>query len=203
MLAPWKKSLTNLDNILKGRDIILLTKVCLIKAMFFLVIMYGCVSWAIEQAEHWRIDAFEMWSWRRLSRVPWTARKSKQSILKEIFIARTDAEAEIPVLWPPDGKNWLIWKDPDAGKDWRQKEKRMMEGKMVGWYHWLNGYEFQQAPGVADRQGSLVCCSYTTERVHWTEHTYACIYKSVFTCTMDYCLATKMGEILKASCKVK
>ena len=109
-----------------------------------------------------------------------------------------------------DGKNWLIWKDPDAGKDWRQKEKGMTEGKMVGWYHWLNKHEFQQALGAADGQGSLVCCSPwgckesdTTEQLNWTEHTYVCIYKSIFTRTMDYCLAIKMGEILKASYKVK
>ena len=78
----------------------------------------------IKKAEHWRIDAFELWCWRRLLRVPWTARRSNQSILKEIsrvFIGRTDAEAETPILWPPDAKNWLIWKDPDAGKDWRQE----------------------------------------------------------------------------------
>ena len=93
-----------------------------------------------------------------------------------IFIRKTDAEAETPVLWPPDVKSWLIRKDPHAGKDWRQEEKGMTEDKMVGWHHWLNGHEFVQAPGVVDGQGSLVCCSPrglkesdTTERLNWTE----------------------------------
>ena len=76
-----------------------------------------------------------------------------------IFIGRTDAEVEAPILWPPDAKSWLIWKDPDAGKDWRQEEKGVTEDEMVGWHHWLNGHEFEQSPGVGDWQGSLVCCS--------------------------------------------
>ena len=84
MLAPWKKSTTNLDSILKSRDITLPTNICLVRAMVFPVVMYGCESWAIKKAEHWRIDAFELWGWRRLLRVPWTARRSNQSILKEI-----------------------------------------------------------------------------------------------------------------------
>ena len=85
----------------------------------------------------------EPWCWRRLLRVPWTARRSNQSILKEIrpeYSGRTDAEAETPVLWPPDAKNWLIWKDPDAGKDWGQ-EKGTTEDEMIGWHHWVNGHE--------------------------------------------------------------
>ena len=88
--------------------------------MVFPVVMYGCESWTIKKFECWRIDVFELWCWRRLLRVPWTARRSNQSILKEIspgvFIGRTDAEAETPILWPPDLKSWLIWKDPNAGK---------------------------------------------------------------------------------------
>ena len=76
-----------------------------------------------------------------------------------IFIGRTGAEAEAPILWPPDSKNWLTGKDPDAGKGWRQKEKGMIEDEMVGWHHWLNGHEFEQAPGVGEGQGSLACCS--------------------------------------------
>ena len=91
-----------------------------------------------------------------------------------IFIRRTDAEAETPILWLPDAKNWLIGKDPDAGKDWRQEEKGMMEDEMVGWHHWLDGHEFEQAPGVGDGQGSLACCSPwdhkesdMTERLNW------------------------------------
>ena len=93
-----------------------------------------------------------------------------------IFMGRTDAKAETPILWPPDAKNWLIWKDPDAGKDWRQEEKGMIEDEMVGWHHRLDGLEFDQAPGVGVGQGSLACCSpwdhkelNTTERLNWTE----------------------------------
>ena len=88
------------------------------------------------------------WCWGRLLRVPWTARRSNQSILKEnqswIFLGRINAEAETPILWPPDAKNWLIWKDPDAGKDWRRKEKGITEDEVVGWHHRLNGHEFEQ-----------------------------------------------------------
>ena len=76
-----------------------------------------------------------------------------------IFIGRTDDEAETLILWPPDAKNWLTGKDPNAGKDWRQEEKGMTEDEMVGWHHWLDGHEFEQAPGVGDEQGSLGCCS--------------------------------------------
>ena len=82
-----------------------------------------------------------------------------------IFVGRTDVEAEIPILWPSDVKNWLIGKDPDAGKDWRQKEKGTKENEIVGWHHWLNGYEFQQALGDDEEQGSLVCCSPCCHRV--------------------------------------
>ena len=118
-----RKAMTNPGSILKSRDMTLPTKVRLVKAMVFPVVIYGCESWTLKKAEHWRIDAFELWCWRRLLRVPWTARRSSQSILKGnqswIFTGRTDAEAETPIFWPPDAKNWLIGKDPDAGKDWR------------------------------------------------------------------------------------
>ena len=103
-----RKAMTNLDSILKSRDITLTTKVCLVKAVAFPVVMYGCDSWTTKKIEPQRIDAFELWCWRRFLRVPWTARRSNQSILKEmsyIFIGRTDAEAEAPILWPRDAKN--------------------------------------------------------------------------------------------------
>ena len=99
--------MTNLDSILKSRDITLPTKVCLVKAMVFPVVMYGCESWTIKKAEC-RIDAFELWYWTRLLGVPWTARRSNQSILKDqslVFIGRTEVEAETPILWPPDEKS--------------------------------------------------------------------------------------------------
>ena len=93
-----------------------------------------------------------------------------------IFIGRTDAEAETPILWPPDAKSWLIWKDPDARKDWRQEEKGMTEDEMVGWHHWLSGHRFGWTPGIGDGQGGLACCgswghkeSDTTERLNWTQ----------------------------------
>ena len=130
-----RKTMTNLDSILKSRDITWLTKICLVKAMVFTVVMYRCESWTIKKAERWRIDAFELWCWRKLLRVPWTARRSNQSILKEICPGCL-LEAETPILWPPDVKSWLIWKDPDAGKDWGQKG--MTEDEMFGWHHYLN-----------------------------------------------------------------
>ena len=113
-------------------------------------------------------------------RVPWTARRSNQSMVKgyqsRIFIWRTDAEAEAPILVPPDAKNWLIRKDPDAGKDWTQEEKGKTEDEMVGWYHWLDGHEFEQIPGDGDGQGNLACCSPwgckeldMSEWLNWTE----------------------------------
>ena len=105
-LLLGRKVMTNLDSILKSRDSTLPTKVHLLKAMVFPVVMYGYKSWTIKKAERQRIDAFELWCWRRLLEVPWTAMRSDQSILKEIiFIGRTEAEAETPILWPPDAKN--------------------------------------------------------------------------------------------------
>ena len=137
----------------------MLTKVSIIKAMVFPVVMYRWESWMI----HWRIGASELWCWRRLSRVPWTARRSNQSILMNelqwIFIGVTDAKAEAPIFWPCDMKSQLIGKDLDPGKDWRQKEKGVSEDKMVKWHHWFNGHEFEQTPGNSGGQGSLVCCS--------------------------------------------
>ena len=104
-LLLGRKVMTNLDSVLKSRDITLPTKVHLVKAMVFLVVMYGCESWTIKKAEHRRTDAFELWCWRRLLRVPWTARRANQCILQKMFIVRTDAEAEAPLLWPPDSKS--------------------------------------------------------------------------------------------------
>ena len=143
-LLLGRKAMINLDCILKSRDITLPTKVHLVKAMVFPVVMYGCDSWTIKKAECWRVDAFELWCGRRLLRVPWTARRSNQSILKEISPGwRTDAEAETPILWPPDTKNWRTGKYPDAGKDWGQEEKGTTEDEMVGWQHRFNGHEFE------------------------------------------------------------
>ena len=156
-----RKTMTNLDSILKSRHITLLTKVRIVKAMFFPVVMYGCESWTLKKTEQRRIDAFKLWCWRRLLRVTWTARRSNQLIWRKnqlwIFIGRTDAEA--PILWTPDVKSWFIEKDPDAGKDWRQEEKGMTEVELVGWHHWLDGHESEQTPGDSEGRESLVCCS--------------------------------------------
>ena len=149
-----------LESILKSRDITLSTKVCLVKAMVFPVVMYGCESWTIRKAEHQRIDAFELWCWRRLLRVPWTARRSNQSIMKEIspgnFFGRNDAKAETSILWPPHAKSWLIGKDSDAGRDWRQEAKGTTEDEMAGWHQptrwtwvWVNSRRWWTGkPGV-------------------------------------------------------
>ena len=144
-----------------------------IKTMLFPVFMYGCDSWTIKKAEDWKIYACELWCWRRLLRVPWTSVNPKGN-QSWIFIGRTDAKVETPILWSPDAKNWLIRKDPDAGKDWRQEEKGMTEDEMVGWHHRLEGHEFEQTLGVGDGQGGLVCCSPwgckeldMTERLNW------------------------------------
>ena len=113
--------MTNIDSILKSRGITLPTKAHLVKAVVFLVVTYGYESWTVKKAERQRIDAFELWCWRRLLRVPWTARRSNQSILKEIdpeySLEGLMLKLKLPILWPPDVKNGLIWKDPDAGKD--------------------------------------------------------------------------------------
>jgi len=143
--------MTNLDSILKSRDITLPTKVRLVKAIVFPLVMYGCESWTVKKAEHWRIDAFELWCWRRLFlKSPFDCKeiqpvhsKGNQSWM---FIGRTDAEAETPILWPPDAKSWLIGKDLDAGKDWGQEEEGMTEDEMAGWHHWLDGHEFNWTP---------------------------------------------------------
>ena len=145
-LLLGRKVMTNLDSILKSRDITLPTKARLAKAMVFPVVMYGCESWTVKKAERWRIDAFELWCWRRLES-PLDCKEIQPVHPKGnqcwIFIGRTDAEAETPILWPPNVKSWLIWKDPDAGKDWRQEEKGRTEDKMVGWHHQLYGLEFE------------------------------------------------------------
>ena len=137
--------MTNLDSILKSRDITLPTKVHLVKAMVFSVVMYGCESWTVKKAECQRNDAFELWCWRRLFASPLPVRiqpvhpKGDQSW---VFIGRTDAEAETPVLWPPHAKRRLIGKDPDARRDWGQEEKGTTEDEMAGWHHRLDAHEF-------------------------------------------------------------
>ena len=179
MLAPWKKSYDKPRQCIKKQRHILPTKFHLLKAMGFPVAMYGCESWTIKKAEHQRIDAFELWCWRRLLRVPVDCKEIQPVNLKGnqpwIFIGRADAEAETPILWPPDVKNWLTEKDPDAETYWRQ-EKGTTEDEMAGWHHQLDGHELEQALGVGDGQGILTCCSPwgckesdTTEQLNWTD----------------------------------
>ena len=180
--------MTNIDRILKSRDITLLIKVRIVKPMVFPVVMYGCESWTKKKAEWLRIDALELWSSKESPLAlesPLDCKEIKPVSPKRnqfwIFTGRTDAEVEAAILWTPDAKSRLIGKDPDAGKDWRQEEKGMTEDEMVGWHHRLNGHGFEQAPGAGVGQGSLACCCPwgrreldTTERLNWTEVRYDC-----------------------------
>ena len=135
------KAMTNLHSILKSRDIT--NKGPSSQSSGFPVVMYGCESWTTKEAEHRRIDAFELWCWRRLLRVPWTARRSSQSIQKEINPEYSLEGLMLKLKLQPDAKNYLIGKDPDSGKDWRREEKGTTEDEMVGWHHQLNGHEFE------------------------------------------------------------
>ena len=185
-LLLGRKVMTNLDSIFKSRDITSPTKVRLVKAMVFPVVMYGCESWTVKEAEHQRIDAFELWCWRRLLRVPWTSRRSSQSILKEIspgcslegMMLKLKLQYFGHLMWRADS-----WKILRAGRDWEQEEKGTTEDEMAGWHHWLDGRESEWTPGVGDGQGGLACCSSwgckesdTTERLNWTEWKYDMTY---------------------------
>ena len=136
--------MTNLDSIFKSRDITLPTKVHLVKAMVFPVVMYGCESWTVKKAEHQRIDAFELWCWRTLLRVPWTARRSNQSILKEVSPKCSLEGLMLRLKLQYFGhlmRSCLIGKESDAGRDWGQEEKGTTEDEMAGWHHGLDGHE--------------------------------------------------------------
>ena len=172
-LLLGRKTMTKLDSILKSRHITLWRKIHLVKAMVFPVATYGCESWTkrtlstkelmlltvvLEKTFGSPLDSMEIQPVNPKGNLSW------------IFIGRTDAEAEAPIIWPPDVKSWLI------GKDWRQEEKGMTEDEMAEWYHWLDGHEFEQALGGGDGQGILACCSPwshnesdTTEWLNWTE----------------------------------
>jgi len=173
--------MTNLDSIFKSRDITLSTKVRLVKAMVFSVVMYGCTdceeSWALKNWCFWTLVLEKTLEspldCKEIKDIQPVHPKGDQSW---VFIWRTDAEAETPILWPPDAKSWLIGKDPDAGKNWGQEEKGTTEDEMVGWHHWLNGHGFGWTPGVSDGQGGLACCGSwvrkeldTIDWLNWTE----------------------------------
>ena len=147
-----RKVLTNLDSILQSRDITLSAKVCLVKAMVFPVVMYVCESWTIKKAlKNWCFWTVvlekTLASPLGLQGGPTSTSYGDQSW---VCIGRTDFEAETPILGPLDEKSWLIWEDPDAGKDWGQEEKGSTEDEIVGWHHQLDGYEFEQDPGAGD-----------------------------------------------------
>jgi len=192
MLVPWKKSYDQPRQHIKKQIHYLADKGPSSHSFGFSSSHVWSESWTIKKANNQRIDAFELWCCRRPLRVPWTAKikpvnpKGNQSW---IFIGRNDPETTI--LWPPDVKNWLIWKDPDAGKDWRQEERGMTEDEMFGCHHWLSGHEFEQAVGVGDEQESLACCSpwgckesVTTEQLKWLKwlHWTSSILEGTETC---------------------
>ena len=178
LLLLGRNTMTILDSILNSRDIILLTKFHLVKAMVFPVVMYGCESWTIKKADSWRIDAFELWFWRRLLRVLWTARRSSQSVLKEINPEYSPEGLMLKLKFqyfrPPGVKNWLIGKDPDSGKDWRQEEKGMTEwdgwmASLTQWiWIWTSSRRWWRTgkPGVLQSMG-LHCWTTTTIYEGW------------------------------------
>ena len=175
--------MSNLASVLKSKDITLVTKVHLVKATVFPVVMYGSV--VLEKILESPLDNKEIQPIHPKGNQSW------------IFIGMTDAEAETPILWPPDVKNWLIGKDPDAGKEWRWEEKGTIEDEMVGWHFRLNGDEFEQALGVGDGQRNLLCCSPwdckesdLTERLNWSE----------LNCTMLYSHLQCMSDPVSSCC---
>ena len=166
--------------------------------MVFPVVMYGCESWTVRKAERRRIDAFELWCWRRLLRVPWTARRSNQSIWKEISpgcsLEGMILKLKLQYFGHLMRKSWLMEKDSDAGRDWGQKENGTREDEMAGWHHWLDGCEFEWTPWVGDGQRGLACRdswgrkeSDTTEQLNWlTEQKESKIINAFLCCPLDY-----------------
>ena len=185
--------MTNPDSILKSREITLQTKVCLVKAMVFPVIIYECESWTVKNAEHWRIDTFELWCWRRLLRVPWTAGRSNHLILKEInpeysleaLMLKLKCQYFGHLTWRADSlEKTLILGKIEGGR-------RRWQDEMAGWHHWLNGHEFEQALGDGEGQGSLAFCSPwsrkesdTTEQLNNNKSFFLqnCLYSEHFFC---------------------
>ena len=152
----------NLERVLKSRDVTLLTNVCIIKVIIFPGVMYGCESWTIKEAEHQRIDAFKAWCWRSLLRVPWTARRSKQSILKEINTQYSFAGLMPKLKLQYFGYLMRRAYSLEKTRCWERLRARR-EGatgdEIVGWYHQLNGSQFEQTRADSEGQGSMACCS--------------------------------------------
>ena len=179
-LTPWKKSYDQPRQHIKKQRHYFVNKCLSSQGYGF---SNSCVwMWELDYKESWALKNWCFWTvvFEKTLESPLDCREIQPVHSKGnqswIFIGRTDAEAETPILWPPDVKNWLIWKDPDAGKDWGREEKRMTEDEMSGWHHWLDGHEFERTPGVGDGQGGLVCCSPwgckesdMTELLNWTE----------------------------------
>ena len=179
LLLLGRKAMTNLDSILKSRDITLPTS---LSSQSF--------GFSSSHVWMWELDYKESWGQKNWCFCTTVLEKTLESPLdcKEIqlvhpkgnqswiFIGRTDVEAETPILWPPDAKSWIIWKDPDAVKDWRWEEKGTTEDEMVGWHHRLDGNEFEQTLGDSEEQESLVCCSPWRHRVSDTPHTHLKLY---------------------------
>ena len=161
-LLLGRKAMTNLDSILKSRDITLPTKVHLVKA---LVSNSHVWIWELDYKESWALKNWCFWTvvLEKTLESPLDCKEIQPVHPKEnqswLFIGKIDAKAETPILWPPDLKYWLIWKDPDAGKDWRQEEQGVTEDEMVEWHHWLNGHEFEYTLEVGDGWGGLACSS--------------------------------------------
>ena len=162
-LAPWKKNYDKPRQHIKKQRHHSANNGPSNQAIVFPIFVYRCENWIIKP-EWWRTDAFELWCWIRLLSVPWTTRRSNQSILKEInpdcslkgLLMKMKLQY---LIWLPNAKSWLTGKDPDAEKDWWQKEKRAAEDEMAGWHHQLNGHEFEQTLGDSEGQGRLACCS--------------------------------------------
>ena len=180
LFSTKNKRALNLDSIFKSRDITLPTKVRLVKAMVFPVVTYGCESWTVKKAERRRIDASELWCWRRLLRVPWTARRSNQSILKEIspgcslegMMLMLKLQYFAHLMRRADSLEKTLM----LGGIGCRRRKGTTEDEMAGWHHWLDGYESEWTPGVGDGQGGLACCDSwgrkdleATDQLNWTE----------------------------------
>ena len=163
-LLLGRKAMTNLDSILKSRDITLLTKVYIVKAMVFPVVTYGCESWTVKKAECWRTDTFELWCWRILLRgVPWTARRSSQSILKDISPEYSLEGLMLKLKLQHFGQLMQRADSLEKAQMLGKIEGRRRRGwQMVGWHHWLNGHEFEQAQGDGEGQGMLQSVGFQT-----------------------------------------
>ena len=180
-----RKVLTNWDSLLKRKDITLLTEIHIMKTMIFPVVMYRYETWKIKKAEHqinwyfWTVVLEKtVENLLECKEITPIHPKGNQSL---IFIGRTDAEVEAPILWPPDSKSWLIWKYSHAQKDWRQKEKRAIVDEIVRWHHWFNGHELGQSLWDGEGQGSLACCSSwhcrESDTIGWFNNSNRCLFQ--------------------------